>query len=223
MRPYIYGAPTSEVVMMVLSATIFHIADPPLQSAFYNIMHRMPAKTKTTPPKNWPSSIQYVTSLRYSDALSPTQFSTLRTQSVASIPKPPTQYPNPLVKITSITDARHPACGQAGLFAVKDLKPDRFVIEYFGTVHATADADQADGTIKQADPHAASDYDLSLDRYSGLAIDAAIYGNEARFINDYRGIRDRPSMSCLVSSCHLIYFKILRYALTSDVWTLRGD
>ena len=38
------------------------------------------------------------------------------------------------------------------------------------------------------DPHAESDYDLSLDRESGLAIDAAEMGNEARFINDYRGV-----------------------------------
>ena len=35
-----------------------------------------------------------------------------------------------------------------------------------------------------------SNYDLCLDRESGLSIDAAIMGNEARFINDYRGISD---------------------------------
>lgn len=44
-----------------------------------------------------------------------------------------------------------------------------------------------------ADPHAASDYDLSLDRELQLAIDAQRKGNEARFINDYRGVADRPN------------------------------
>ena len=38
-----------------------------------------------------------------------------------------------------------------------------------------------------------SDYDLSLDREHGIGIDAAKTGNEARFINDYRGIADRPN------------------------------
>lgn len=34
-----------------------------------------------------------------------------------------------------------------------------------------------------------SNYDLSLDRELDLSVDATRYGNEARFINDYRGIR----------------------------------
>jgi xeroderma pigmentosum group C-complementing protein len=36
--------------------------------------------------------------------------------------------------------------------------------------------------------YAASDYDLWLDRDADLAVDAARAGNEARFINDYRGV-----------------------------------
>ena len=35
-----------------------------------------------------------------------------------------------------------------------------------------------------------SDYDLSLDRELQIGVDATSMGNEARFINDYRGIRD---------------------------------
>jgi SET domain-containing protein len=39
-----------------------------------------------------------------------------------------------------------------------------------------------------------SDYDLAfLDRDASLAIDGASMGNEARFINDYHGIRDGPN------------------------------
>lgn len=33
-----------------------------------------------------------------------------------------------------------------------------------------------------------SDYVISLDRESGIAVDARRVGNEARFINDYRGV-----------------------------------
>lgn len=45
----------------------------------------------------------------------------------------------------------------------------------------------------QIDESEKSDYDLSLDRDLGLAIDADKMGNEARFINDYRGVKDRPN------------------------------
>jgi SET domain-containing protein len=41
--------------------------------------------------------------------------------------------------------------------------------------------------------HARSDYDLWLDRDAGVAVDAAAAGNEARFVNDYRGVRARPN------------------------------
>lgn len=43
------------------------------------------------------------------------------------------------------------------------------------------------------DPHASSNYDLSLDREMGIGIDADKRGNEARFINDYRGVAERPN------------------------------
>lgn len=36
--------------------------------------------------------------------------------------------------------------------------------------------------------YATSDYDLWLDRDADLAVDAARMGNEARFVNDYRGV-----------------------------------
>lgn len=43
------------------------------------------------------------------------------------------------------------------------------------------------------DPHANSNYDLSLDRDQGIGIDADKSGTEARFINDYRGVAGAPS------------------------------
>jgi SET domain-containing protein len=71
----------------------------------------------------------------------------------------------------------HPAAGQAGLFATRDLKPGTFILQYIGEIHDSS-----------SDKHKDSDYDLSLDRILGIGIDAAEKGNEARFINDYRGV-----------------------------------
>ncbi|KAJ9649103.1 hypothetical protein H2199_001017 [Coniosporium tulheliwenetii] len=68
--------------------------------------------------------------------------------------------------------------GQYGLFAARDLPPDSFVLLYVGHVHGAEDAD------------ARSDYDLCLDGEMGVGVDAARGGNEARFVNDYRGIED---------------------------------
>lgn len=87
------------------------------------------------------------------------------------------------MRITPITNPSHPANGQSGLFAAKDLPPGSFILPYIGEVHG------------QAAAHEASDYDLSLDRDIELAVDAARSGNEARFVNDYRGVPgvERPN------------------------------
>jgi SET domain-containing protein len=46
------------------------------------------------------------------------------------------------------------------------------------------------------DDRPSSDYDLSLYRTQdgiNVGVDAKLMGNEARFINDYRGVRDKPN------------------------------
>jgi hypothetical protein len=58
-------------------------------------------------------------------------------------------------------------------------------MEYLGVIHASSTSPD--------DPHSSSDYDLSLDRFTGLGIDAALGGNEARFVNDYRGVAAKPN------------------------------
>jgi SET domain-containing protein len=83
------------------------------------------------------------------------------------------------VSITAISDQAHPACGQSGLFAKRHLAPDSFILLYLGVIHGQEDADPT------------SDYDLSLDRELNVGIDASKSGNEARFINDYRGVTQR--------------------------------
>ncbi|KAG9780781.1 hypothetical protein KCU88_g3654, partial [Aureobasidium melanogenum] len=162
-------------------------------------------------PKNWPPDIVYLTTLHIPPPLSssvlevnaaPTGFSTsnalpiIKPQAIIS--------PNPLVRITPITSPSHPAYGQYGLFSTRALPPSSFIILYLGTLHGPAPPttngeghsqtsnsqnSNADSSSSTTTTYATSNYDLSLDRDLGLAIDASKCGNEARFINDYRGIR----------------------------------
>jgi hypothetical protein len=147
-------------------------------------------------PKNWPVVLPYLNISTYSRNLTPEQFSFLqaRPNDAISIPSDIPLGPSPLVKITSIATPSHPANGQHGLFAAKDLKPGTFILQYLGEIHISLppipDSSDSSTTV---DPHANSNYDLSLDREMGIGIDADMWGNEARFINDYRGITERPN------------------------------
>ncbi|KIV86965.1 hypothetical protein PV11_02539 [Exophiala sideris] len=126
-------------------------------------------------PKNWPQDITFLTALHIQPPLTSTSLEVPPPTNLPIIKSPPT--PNPLVRITPITTPSHPANGQNGLFALRPLQPSSFIILYLGTLHPSSTADPT------------SNYDLSLDRDLDLSIDATHCGNEARFINDYRGIR----------------------------------
>lgn len=143
-------------------------------------------------PKNWPGEILYLESPAYAPSLSQIHTSSLRiaTSASASIPFNTPKGPCPRTKISRISISSHPAFGQCGLFAACDLKPGIFILQYLGEVHAPSSPDSSTET----DPHAYSDYDLSLDRELRIGIDADKMGNEARFINDYRGIAERPNV-----------------------------
>lgn len=141
-------------------------------------------------PENWPPSLPYLSTPILSpnlpkDILSTTALSSPSLEpNVTTIPSPITPYTN--IRITPIADPSHPACGQSGLYTTRAHSPDSFICLYLGLVHDT--------TTEHKNPRGPkSDYDLSLDRDLGLAIDADKMGNEARFINDYRGIGDRPN------------------------------
>lgn len=134
-------------------------------------------------PRNWPEDFPYLTSPAYSTSLTKEQLQSCRTKPPATgevlreIPRDLKLGPCPLVKITPINDPGHPACGQSGLFAARPLPPGSLILPYLGEYHP---ADSA--------AHATSDYDLWLDRDAEVAVDAARMGNEARFVNDYRGV-----------------------------------
>lgn len=138
----------------------------------------------TTLPRNWPLDITYLTHTSYSPHLTATTIANVQ-RPAASLPQnTPTHTlrpgPSRNVAILPINSPAHPAHGQSGLFAARDLAPDGFILCYLGRVHGNADED--------AVADAESDYDLSLDRELGLGVDARFMGNEARFINDYRGV-----------------------------------
>ncbi|KFH40963.1 hypothetical protein ACRE_083260 [Hapsidospora chrysogenum ATCC 11550] len=140
-------------------------------------------------PKNWPDTLPYLTAPLHSKELSPSQLQTLRTNprnssshTIQIIPASSTQTPSTNVKIQPIQEPSHPANGQYGLFAARDLKPGAFILPYLGRVH---------GGGGGTDPH--SDYDLWLDRDADIAVDAGREGNEGRFVNDYRGVKRRPN------------------------------
>ena len=142
---------------------------------------------KTKPPSGWPENVEYLcSSLRVSPGVEASVLKLLHTPNAAtsqldkiSVRQCPS--PNPLVRITPIVSPHHPAQGQNGLFATKHLAPSTFILPYLGCLHSE----------EGSDPD--SDYDISLDRELGLAIDATLAGNEARMINDFRGISDRPN------------------------------
>lgn len=136
-------------------------------------------KSSAQVPKGWPTGVAYLQAPSYSSSLSKGTLTALHTKPSSAVQVPGMNGPSPNVLIRAISEQNHPANGQYGLFASKHLGPDTFVLFYIGVIHGQADTDLA------------SDYDLSLDRNLQVGIDAAKAGNEARFINDYRGITEK--------------------------------
>lgn len=81
--------------------------------------------------------------------------------------------------------------GQFGLFATKKIPSRTYLLDYLGEVHC--------------DDRPSSDYDLSLyrtpDGSVSVGVDASVMGNEGRFLNDYRGIREKPNAQFLERRC----------------------
>jgi hypothetical protein len=135
--------------------------------------------SKSTVPREWPAGAVYLRAPYYSKKLADGALRTLvfsRSDLPTTEPARVTSPPYAHVKITKISSPAHPANGQHGLFANQHLPPDSFILSYLGYVHDKNDIDEK------------SDYDLSLDRDLGVGVDASRIGNEARFINDYRGV-----------------------------------
>lgn len=138
-------------------------------------------------PKNWPESFPYLRTPLHGKSLEASHLQALRTKpspddgDIAIIPASAITTPSALVKIQPITTPSHPANGQCGLFAAQNLPAGSFIMPYLGRVHS--------GAASTAD----SDYDLWLDHAADVAVDAALEGNEGRYVNDFRGVRERAN------------------------------
>ena len=156
----------------------FHTLPLSLCATMHN--GRPPQKSAVQKPSHWPSDVPYITQQQYHASV-PKQ---VLAQLVADQAKTSsaTHAQRPAIAIREITESAHPARGQRGLFAAKKIPPRTHIIDYVGEVHC------------DERPH--SDYDLSLYRGSdglSVGVDASKMGNEARFINDYRGVRPKPN------------------------------
>ncbi|KAG2155449.1 SET domain protein [Suillus clintonianus] len=142
----------------------------------------MPSSSLRQPP-SWPSNVQYINAPRYHPSVPGPVRSFLICGTNPAPQKTPISFPSTsLVRIRQITEPSHPARGQNGIFAVRKIPPRSHIIDYIGEVHCQ--------------DRAGSDYDLSLFRSQdgdNVGVDASVMGNEARFINDYRGIRSKPN------------------------------
>jgi hypothetical protein len=144
---------------------------------FPTVLHPSLFEMSAQKPSHWPTDVQYINYSRYHSSVP----STTR----AYIQGTGTVKPHPVVKtvvIRHIQSESHPACGQYGLFAAKKIPPKTHIIDYIGEVHC--------------DDRPDSDYDLSLYRTQdgvNVGVDAKVMGNEARFINDFRGVRSKPN------------------------------
>jgi SET domain-containing protein len=136
----------------------------------------------TKPPGGWPEDLRYITRNIYSKQLNATELEKIGVDKNCQ-PQPPAQKPSKLVKIRQINDPNHPAHGQNGLFAATKLQPKMHIIDYLGYVHPDRESDPS------------SDYDLKLDKETGVGVDAQRVGTEARMVNDYRGIMNRPNVA----------------------------
>jgi len=147
-------------------------------------------------PKCWPPYVTYLSAPSHTKCLTKEQLEAIRKKNdeLDQIPADAAQLPCTLVRITPISDPAHPANGQYGLFAAKHLKPGSFILLYLGSVQPGSEPAPPVGPSSSETAAArSSDYELWLDKESAVAVDAERRGNEARFVNDYRGVKDRPN------------------------------
>lgn len=148
-----------------------------------NILDTRTVFDQMASPPHWPQHLRYLRSPSYHESVpadirrhlgcpTPNARVTRSSQSHKATP----------VAIRRILGPKHPAVGQFGLFSSKKIPPRSHILDYIGEVHC--------------DDRPESNYDLSLYRNSdglNVGVDASRMGNEARFINDYRGVAARPN------------------------------
>lgn len=107
------------------------------------------------------------------------------------------------VAVRRVTSKEHPACGQHGLFAAQYIPPRTHVLDYVGFV---TDETRCSTT---------SDFIMRLD--GPLSVDAERCGNQARFINDFRGVAAKPNVELVLGSERPPTMQVCFCCLTSSI------
>ncbi|KAK0505962.1 SET domain protein [Armillaria luteobubalina] len=131
-----------------------------------------------SPPPHWPKDVVYLSSPTYHASVTMDARKFMEPSPV----KKGAWGKSSVVVIRRISSPEHPASGQLGLFAAKKIPPKTHIVDYIGIIHCENRRD--------------SDYDLCLHRFedgSCIGVDAGRMGNEARFVNDFRGIKNKPN------------------------------
>ncbi|KAI9339876.1 hypothetical protein BDR26DRAFT_861748 [Obelidium mucronatum] len=165
-------------------------------------------------PKNWPQTVRFLIdytidptlNLTHLPAITPFQIEKHNLQLMN--PKP---YAAPHAHIQQITDPKHPAYGQFGLFASRDIGYNTHVVDYIGQV-ISADSEKiktsdyvldfgggGEGYVvvmKDSEEEGAAGDDGGHGREEvRLACDSEEMGNEGRMVNDFRGVPYVPEYS----------------------------
>ena len=130
----------------------------------------------------WPSDVRYLTSLVWGDDV--IRAKELYRKYKVSGNRPVEASPASVKKTVRwqlITDEKHPAKGEHGLFTTRKLEKGQHIIDYLGYVSLKGNESQT------------SDYTASFGDDNELALDAEKMGNEARMINDFRNTGRRAN------------------------------
>ena len=142
-----------------------------------NVTERLFLPPSMALPKKWPENIKFLQENVVDRSVSKEDMRSLAVAARA-LQTPRVKGVCKSVVIKRLTDPKHPAFNQNGLFALRDLDARSYILDYRGLISANSSQ--------------TSDYVLTFDE--SLGIDAEFQGNEARCINDYRGTgQKRPN------------------------------
>lgn len=131
----------------------------------------------------WPSTCKYLTSLVWGDDVRRDKdvYQKYKRSADGKHVEANASATKRNVRWQLITDERHPAKGEYGLFAQRKMERGEHIIDYLGLV-----------TLK-GNESKTSDYTASFGDDNELALDAELMGNEARMINDFRNTGKRAN------------------------------
>ena len=131
----------------------------------------------------WPSTCKYLTSLVWGDDVRAAKdvYQKYKRSADGKHVEANASATKRNVRWQLITDERHPAKGEYGLFAQRKMERGEHIIDYLGLV-----------TLK-GNESKTSDYTASFGDDNELALDAELMGNEARMINDFRNTGKRAN------------------------------